>query len=306
MVEKRNENTAWGMRPRKARGGIQTRSQRGDFAKNWWARRWIAALERLMDSRRLARGKYYARAGQVLSLEETSHGVFARVQGSRPAPYKVSISVTPLTNAQWERVLDVLVDQALFAAQLLAGEMPDQIEEAFSTAGVSLFPNQVNDLLTTCSCPDYANPCKHVAATHYILGERFDEDPFLLFRLRGRTQEQILTALRARRTGNGISQPEAAPTNPTPVEETGPALENDAQRFWEIGAELQTFSVSIRPPALIQPILQRLGEPETDSSITLRGQLEDSYQAITQAALSLAYGDFGLPPEEETDASREP
>jgi uncharacterized Zn finger protein len=305
MVEKLNENNAWGMRPRKARGGIQTRSQRGDFAKNWWARRWIVALERLMDSRRLMRGKYYARAGQVLSLEETSHGVFARVQGSRPTPYKVSISVTPLTDAQWERVLDVLVDQALFAAQLLAGEMPDQIEEVFSAAGVSLFPSQVNDLITTCSCPDYANPCKHVAATHYILGERFDEDPFLLFRLRGRTQEQILSALRARRTGNGNTQPELNPI-PTPTEETGPALQSDIQRFWEIGPELENFSVSIRPPSLIQPILQRLGEPETNSSITIRGQLEDSYQAITQAALSLAYGDFGLPSEEENNAPREP
>ena len=91
--------------------------------------------------------------------------------------------------------------KAVFAAKLLSGEMPQDIEQAFEAAGVSLFPSQRNDLKTDCSCPDYANPCKHIAATHYILGERFDEDPFLIFRLRGRTQEQVMQELRKRRSG---------------------------------------------------------------------------------------------------------
>ena len=186
-----------------AKDGIKAQSQRGAFGKNWWAQRWIAALEQLVDSGRLARGRSYARKGQVLSIEETKDGITARVQGSQRTPYKIKIQITSLTDAQWNRVIDALAEQAIFSAQLLAGEMPREIEQAFEAAKVSLFPSQRNDLKTDCSCPDYANPCKHVAATHYILGERFDEDPFLIFRLRGRTQEQVMQELRKRRGGRG-------------------------------------------------------------------------------------------------------
>ncbi len=185
-MEDRNGSNSWGMNPRRARGGIKALSEHGSFGKNWWARRWIAAMEQLVSGPRLMRGQFYARQGQVVSIEETKEGVTSLVQGSRPRPYKVTIRLTPLSARQWNRVLDVLADQAIFAAQLLAGEMPSNIEEAFSTAGVSLFPQSSYDMISDCTCPDKANPCKHVAATHYILGERFDEDPFLLFRMRGR------------------------------------------------------------------------------------------------------------------------
>jgi uncharacterized Zn finger protein len=172
-------------KPKAVKDGIKARSQRGAFASSWWAQRWIAALERLVDSGRLSRGRSYARKGQVLSIEETKEGIAARVQGSRPSPYKIKIQITPLSDAQWERVFDALAEQAIFTAQLLAGEMPQEIESAFEAAKVSLFPDRRSDLKTDCSCPDYSNPCKHIAATHYILGERFDEDPCLIFRLRG-------------------------------------------------------------------------------------------------------------------------
>src|SRR5512136_1814414 len=104
--------------------GIKAKSKRGQFAKNWWAARWISALERLVDSGRLRRGQSYARKGQVLAIEETKEGIEAKVQGSRPRPYKVFINITPLTNAQWEKVINALAEQAIFTAQLLAGEMP--------------------------------------------------------------------------------------------------------------------------------------------------------------------------------------
>ncbi|MCD4672929.1 MAG: SWIM zinc finger family protein, partial [Anaerolineaceae bacterium] len=175
-------------KPKEAKDGIKARSKRGAFAKSWWAQRWIAALERLMDSGRLTRGRSYARKGQVLSIKETKEGVIAKVQGSRRTPYKVKIQIAPLSDAQWEKVIDALAEQAIFTAQLLAGEMPQEIESAFEVAKVSLFPMRREDLMTDCSCTNYSNPCKHIAATHYILGERFDEDPFLIFRLRGRTQ----------------------------------------------------------------------------------------------------------------------
>jgi uncharacterized Zn finger protein len=267
--------------------GIKARNQRGAFAKNWWARRWIEAMERLVDSRRLARGRNYARRGQVRSIEEAKGGIHARVQGSRPSPYKVTIRVSPLSDAQWEKVIEALAEQAIFTAQLLAGEMPQDIEQAFQAAGVSLFPDKSGDLETDCSCPDWSNPCKHVAAAHYILGERFDEDPFLLFRLRGSTQEQILQALRQRRAGQAsFEEEEEEAETVTPLEET-------LERFYELSAPLEGFSLSIREAAIEMPLIKRLGEAAFVPTPGIQALLRPAYQEITQAAMRAAFQEQG-------------
>jgi len=153
-------------KPKEVKDGIKARNQRGAFAKNWWAQRWIAALERLVDSGRLTRGRAYARKGQVLSIEEAKDGIAAKVQGSQRTPYRIKIHISPLTDVEWDKVFDALSEQAIFTAQLLAGEMPQEIESAFESSNVSLFPARRTDLQTDCSCPDPANPCKHIAATH--------------------------------------------------------------------------------------------------------------------------------------------
>ncbi|NPV87160.1 MAG: hypothetical protein HPY45_14275 [Anaerolineae bacterium] len=267
--------------------GIKALSRRGAFARNWWATRWIEAMERLLDYGRLARGRSYARRGQVLSIEETKDGIHARVQGSRPKPYTVTIRVEPLSDAQWEQVIDALAEQALFAAQLLAGEMPHDIEDAFQTAGVSLFPARRSDLATHCSCPDWANPCKHIAATHYILGERFDEDPFLLFRLRGRNQEQILEALRQRRAG--IGETDEAEEEEADALETSPPLTENLERFWSLAAPLEPFPIEIKPPAITMPLLKRLGDPPFAPD--LQSLLYPAYHAVSQFALAVAFAD---------------
>lgn len=272
-------------RPIETEEGIRARSQRGAFAKNWWASRWIEAMERLMDSGRLSRGRTYARKGQVLSIDETGEGVEARVQGSRPKPYKVTIQVTPLTDTEWDRVVDMLAEQAIYTAQLLAGEMPAGIEAAFDAAGVSIFPARGSDLLTDCSCPDWANPCKHIAATHYILGERFDEDPFLLLRLRGRSQEQILDSLRQRRVS------EEAVEDDEEEAETVVPLDDLLDSFWEFGTPLDEFSVAIKPPAIEMPLLKRLGEASFVADPGLQILLKPAFLAISQAALTMAYNE---------------
>ena len=276
-------------RPIATEEGIKARSQHGAFGKNWWAARWIEAMERLVDAGRLTRGRRYARRGQVLSITETTDGIAARVQGSQPRPYQITIQVKPLTDAQWERVIDALAEQALFTAQLLAGEMPQEIEKAFNAAGVSLFPEKRGDLTSDCSCPDYANPCKHVAATPYILGERFDEDPFLLFRLRGRTQEQVLAALRQRRAGLELFEEEEE--EPPPEAET--PLAADQAGFWTLGGALDAFQVDLRLPAAAMPVLKRLGEPPFAPDFEFQSLLGPAYQAMSQAALALALGGDG-------------
>lgn len=266
--------------------GIKARSKRGDFAKHWWAERWIKALEQLVDKGRLSRGRSYARKGQVLEIKETKDGIAAKVQGSRPTPYKITISLKHLSGGEWAKVIDALAERAIFTAQLLAGEMPQEIEEAFAAAGVSLFPGKRDELMTDCSCPDYANPCKHVAATHYILGEQFDEDPFLLFRLRGHSQEQIMTALRARRAADApmVAEEREAYVVETPAK----PLEECLDDFWSAGQPLTGFPTNIQPPATSLPVLKRLGQPGflEENLINL---LRAAYTAITEQAVAAVY-----------------
>src|SRR5215210_547434 len=122
-------------RPRQAKGGIKAQSQRGEFGTSWWAKRWIAVLEGFNIGARLGRGRSYARNGQVLSIQVEKGKVEAAVQGSRPTPYDVTIEVKTLSAADWKRLTEALSHQALFAAKLLAGEMPQDIEQVFREAG---------------------------------------------------------------------------------------------------------------------------------------------------------------------------
>jgi uncharacterized Zn finger protein len=164
--------------------------------------------------------------------------------------------------------------------------MPQDIEQAFEQAKVSLFPSNRKDLQTDCSCPDYSNPCKHIAAAHYILGERFDEDPFLIFRLRGRTQEQVMRELRKRRAGSD----EAVEDEVEEVEVVIP-LEEQIENFWDIRAPLEGFAVSIRPPAIEMPLLKRLGEASFMSEPGLQSALSAAYQTISRKAIRAAFKD---------------
>lgn len=280
-------------KPRRTNEGIKAKSKRGDFVKNWWAGRWISTLEGLVNPGRLSRGKTYARKGQVLSVEENKGEITAKVQGSRARPYKVSLKVSPLTEAQWARVIEVMAEQALFTAQLLAGEMPQDIETAFAAAGTSLFPADAAELTTRCSCPDPENPCKHIAAVHYLLGERFDEDPFLLFRLRGRSQEEIMSALQARRG----AAPAADEAEPGPTIEAAPPLAASLDSFWELGQPLAQFNTTIKPPAVDLPVLKRLGQPSflNEDIFELLGP---AYRGVTDQAVAAAFEDEPAGPED--------
>jgi uncharacterized Zn finger protein len=172
--------------PRKVKGGIKARSARGaKFGESWWAQRWIQVLESFGLGARLGRGRRYARSGQVTALHTDAGCVTAKVQGSRPKPYDVIIRIKTLSPEQWVRVGDALNANASFRARLLAGEMPPEIEQSFCDAGASLFPERGADLRTECSCPDWSNPCKHIAAVYYLLAEEFDRDPFLIWKLGG-------------------------------------------------------------------------------------------------------------------------
>jgi uncharacterized Zn finger protein len=295
--------------PRPVKDGLRAKSKRGAIGETWWSQRFIEVLEDFHEGPRLARGRAYARGGQVIDMDIESGVVIARVQGSRSRPYNVSIGVTVLDDADWARVEEAMASQAVFLARLLAGEMPHEIGGAFAATGLSLFPATADDLDTECSCPDWENPCKHIAAVYYLLAEAFDRDPFLIFTWRGRRRERLLTELRALR-GRGAGTPasgaiaESDAALPAQMEglfgsigregvdPTGEITEEMTSRFWEAGGDLASVRVEPRAVAMPDAILRDLAP----SGLSAGGRpLEDllapAYRAIAAAAVRFAAGE---------------
>ncbi|GAA5108878.1 SWIM zinc finger family protein [Haloechinothrix salitolerans] len=187
-------------KPRTVDGGLKARSKRGAIAQTWWSERFIAVLEDIGMGNRLQRGRTYARKGQVISLDVDAGSVTAQVQGSTARPYRVRIGVTAFGKAEWAKLERELAGNAWYLAKLLASEMPDDIEDVFTGLGLSLFPASAGELSLDCSCPDSEVPCKHLAATFYLLAESFDDDPFRILAWRGRRREDLLDNLHAARS----------------------------------------------------------------------------------------------------------
>ncbi len=214
----------------RAQGGIRAQSRRGDFGSSWWAQRWLQTLEDFRIGSRLDRGRSYARRGQVLSID-VDHGVVtALVQGSRKTPYLVTIEVDTINVADWKALRQEFAQQPIIAASLLSGRMPDNIEDAFRARGLSMFPDSEDDLETDCNCPDWSNPCKHIAAVYLLLGEEFDRDPFLIFRMRGMERDELLGE-DFRQSAQTLDGP-PAPPEPLPADPSG-FWTNPAQQLAE-------------------------------------------------------------------------
>ncbi|WP_433272689.1 SWIM zinc finger family protein [Pseudonocardia xinjiangensis] len=256
-------------RPRRVEGGIQINSTRGPVARTWWSQRFLGVLESLGVGGRLSRGRSYARAGQIISLDVDAGGAVAQVQGSRPQPYKVRVGIPAFGKAEWAAVAQALADDASYAATLLAGEMPREIETVFEAVGISLFPAGNRDLAMDCSCPDHAVPCKHLAAVFYVLADRFDTDPFQILALRGRDRETLLEDLRARRTA----------ASPPATSDGVPALADVMHEYWSAGPGLPERLTGPRTPP--DALLDQVPEFTVD----VRGQrvadlLRPAYRAL--------------------------
>ena len=280
-------------RPREAKGGIKAQSGRGGFGRSWWARRWIEVLEGFDLGARLGRGRSYARRGQVLSIDVERGAVTARVQGSRARPYRVEIRVKTLGRSDWKKLTTALFGRPAFAAKLLAGQMPENIEDVFRDAGLSLFPDKGADLETDCSCPDWSNPCKHVAAVYLLLGEEFDRDPFLIFKLRG-VERGELVGLGGRQTakrsyvatvGSFSEQtPGRLPPEPLPAE---------PDEFWgQVNADEEDAHGVARIPAISAALPKRLGSfPFWRGKESFIPALEEVYRKASPAGLDVFLGE---------------
>ena len=284
----------------------------------WWGQRWIEALEHVLrgDSGRLARGRTYARAGRTHDLIIKSGKVTAKVTGSHSSPYTISIQLSQLPAATWKAAIAGMAGKAQFSAELLAGQMPKQIDDVFRAAAASLFPTARADLATTCSCPDWGDPCKHVAAAHYVLGEALDRDPFLLFELRGRSKAQVLDALRAARSGveDAPDEPRAKrsrrATKPDalPGEAVVPKLALgaiDAADYDRPREALPALQFSFDEPLAHGAVLRQLGTPATwTAGASPADALAPIVRRAAEAArrIALAESQPPVPPDEAPGA----
>ena len=255
--------------------------------RHWWAERWWAVLDAIGVAKRLERGKLYALAERVLTVEVEPGLVTAEVQGSRFEPYRVELGIRIFTDEEWEQAVEILASQALFSTKLLSGEMPENIEDAFSEVGLSLFPASARELQMVCNCLDAVVPCKHIAALHYVLAEKLEDDPFLLFRWRGWARERILRALRQQR---------AAEASGRTLERSHTFnLEDRVEDFWNLGESFESVSIAVGPPAVSASLLRRLGLPPClKPHPEIRGSLERLYAKVTERAMALAFTARGI------------
>jgi uncharacterized Zn finger protein len=277
------------------------------ISREWWSQRWLDLLDSYRFKKRLERARNYSRQGNVLSIEFHKSKVLAQVKGSEVEPYQVSLSLDIFSDEEWNYVIETMSHKSLFAAKLLAGEMPQNIEDVFTSNGLSLFPFTLNDIHSQCSCPDPAVPCKHIGAIYYQLSDRLSEDPFVLFELRGRSRERIIQDLRKLRSQKKLVNPsvhrknnqvENFPklnTNPNPNQ----ISDNQINYFWEYNDPLESSLVVISPNMgeTVLDILGNIPLPkdeentvhvlDSSSDLTMK-HLQNIYRDVTQKACLLA------------------
>ena len=232
--------------------GITAIGDDGLGQQPWWVEQWMELINGYRFKKRLERAWGYAREGHVTSIRFEGRRVHARVQGTDEAPYKVKLWLDVLNDEDWGYVLEALTQKARWSAQLLAGIMPSDIERAFAASGKRLFPFKLQEVRSECSCPDKANPCKHISAVYFLMGDRFSEDPFVLFQLRGRNRTKLLEDLAEQRRKALASLAEERAGDAAPPEEMpAPLLPHpavlDPSLWWRYNRSLDGDLVVITP-----------------------------------------------------------
>ncbi|MGC9779606.1 MAG: hypothetical protein HZR80_10225 [Candidatus Heimdallarchaeota archaeon] len=181
---------------RKVKDGIKPKSLDGTFGNTWWSKRWLQSLEYLENDKRIVQGRYYAKEGQIKELAISKGLIQSKVQGTKIKPYTVTIKLEVLSEDQWKAIFKEMAQNSLVLSNLLMNNFPSNIEELFNRFNFQLFPGLKEDLTAACNCSDWANPCKHTAAVYYILADMFEENPFLIFHLRGKSRLEFIEVLK--------------------------------------------------------------------------------------------------------------
>ncbi|MDZ8066955.1 MAG: SWIM zinc finger family protein [Nostoc sp. DedQUE08] len=240
------------------------------FSRTWWGDRFIQALEAFTDDNRLKRGRSYASGGKVKSFEIDLNNITAKVRGSvnpyfgvyKEPTYNIEIQITPIAKTRWNEAIQKLSSKASIISRLLLNEVPENIEDTFSHLGLHLLPHSSKDFKTKCSCPDYANPCKHIAGVYYLVASQLDNNPWLLFELRGLSKAELQAKLADSPLGKALSEElntkeiplELSNSLYTQLEKQSLNQMPNAREFW-LGTKRLPQTIEVATPGSICAIL---------------------------------------------------
>ena len=158
---------------------------RKTYGNTWWGKQWLNSLDAIDNENRLPRGRSYANIGAARRIKIKGNLITAQVDGSRPRPYQVTIAVQPFDKSDQKKIIETIAGNPNLLSQLLNHTLPEELYESCLQQGIQLFPQKWDDLTGECSCPDWAVPCKHLAAVLYLIANEIDKDPFMAFELQG-------------------------------------------------------------------------------------------------------------------------
>ena len=268
------------------------------FSRTWWGQRFIEALEQFTDPARLGRGRSYASGGRILDYKLANGTVTAKVRGSinpyfgvyKEPTYRTSITIKAITAADWTKVIHRVASRADLVTKLLMNEMPDTIEDVFSELDLHLLPHSERDFKTTCSCPDYVNPCKHIAGVYYLLASDLDQDPFVMFELRGLSRDDLHAELARSPLGQILASAlvtEEVVVEPVESYHTRPIKEsttqvNSLKEFWTGAKRLPTPLATASQAGVPALLIKKQGDypPFWHKDISFIGVMEEFYERV--------------------------
>jgi uncharacterized Zn finger protein len=269
------------------------------FSRTWWGQRFIAALEEFTDEARLGRGRSYASNGRIIEYTLSKGTVTAKVRGSinpyfgvyKEPIYKTSITIKAITSDDWAKVIRQIASRADLITKLLMKEMPDTIEDVFSGLGLHLLPHSERDFVTSCSCPDWANPCKHIAGVYYLLASALDKDPFLMFELRGLSRDDLHTELTRSPLGkilaSALDSDEEPLVEPVTSYYTPPirepvTVEATHKEFWTGAKRLPSPMANALQPGVPAVLIKKQGDypPFWHKDVSFISVMEELYERV--------------------------
>lgn len=303
------------VRPRKVRGGVKVPNGDVAPANAWVAQRWLRLMEQAAPGQRLSEGlEDYARAGQTKKLSFMLGRVDGVIQGRADRPYGTSIAFDTFSAETWDKVVETMAEGSLYAAKLLASELPPNIEDVFAPLGLKLFPGDGPEVRHACSCFEWrtengGNPnvlsggkwCKHVCCLGYLIAQRLAAEQFVVFLLRGIEGSELLERLRQRRVVAGAALgliPIYSQRVPGVAELEGEPLESSLAQFWDAGPTLQDLDLPLGPPPVSHPLLRRLGQsPFLNAQFPLVGLLASCYDTVSEQTAKIVDVPAELEPE---------